>query len=215
MSDENIDDLDDDLQELLDQLDSADSDDDAIEQMIDEVEDEIEDLEDKVEELEEPEDDEVSLSVVAPDDEEVLRPTDFREVEIITNSTPEMLDEPTPPSVDVMKYHDKLDQVTTEVLSACRADRQEAQDVIDLLRLQIDDAVNKTQAPARMWVDGLVKAVEVKAGINATAVKIIEANAKMLAATKAGVNILNQNIQSGTEDLEDVLSRPLTENDEF
>lgn len=117
--------------------------------------------------------------------------------------------------IDIEKYHARLDQVTNEILTACRSDRQEAQDVIELLRHQIDDATGNDRAPQRMWVDGLVKAVEVKAGINATAVKIVEANAKMLAATKSNVNILNQNVSGGSQDLEDVLSCPLTESDEY
>ncbi len=200
MSDELDDVLDEDLQELLDELDETE---DAVDQMMEELDQQEDETDDESEEFEE-----------LPD-EEILRPVDIRELDVVTTPMESVPSAPAAPTVDVVKYHDRLDQVTTEVLAACRADRQEAQDVIDLLRLQIDDAVNKSQAPQRMWVDGLVKAVEVKAGINATAVKIIEANAKMLAATRAGVNILNQNIQTGTEDLEDVLSRPLTEQDEY
>lgn len=200
MSDELDDVLDEDLQELLDELDETE---DAVDQMMEELDQQEDETDDGSEEFEE-----------LPD-EEILRPVDIRELDVVTTPMESVPSAPVAPTVDVVKYHDRLDQVTTEVLAACRADRQEAQDVIDLLRLQIDDAVNKSQAPQRMWVDGLVKAVEVKAGINATAVKIIEANAKMLAATRAGVNILNQNIQTGTEDLEDVLSRPLTEQDGY
>ena len=201
MADDDI--LDDDLQELLDQLDGRDE---AVEQILQESDvDEEEDLSPPTE---------VVVSDLPDISELQNTPLDERDMEIIT---PVAATETAPiaATVNVAKYHERLDQVTEDVLAACRADRQEAQDVIDLVRRQIDDAVNKNQAPQRMWVDGLVKAVEVKAGINATAVKIIEANAKMLAATKAGVNILNQNIQSGSEDLEDVLSKPLTEFDEY
>lgn len=201
MADDDI--LDDDLQELLDQLDGRDE---AVEQILQESDvDEEEDLSPPTE---------VVVSDLPDISELQNTPLDERDMEIIT---PVAATEAAPiaATVNVAKYHERLDQVTEDVLAACRADRQEAQDVIDLVRRQIDDAVNKNQAPQRMWVDGLVKAVEVKAGINATAVKIIEANAKMLAATKAGVNILNQNIQSGSEDLEDVLSKPLTEFDEY
>jgi len=201
MADDDI--LDDDLQELLDQLDGRDE---AVEQILQEADvDEEEDLSPPTE---------VVVSDLPDISELQNTPLDERDMEIIT---PVAATETAPiaATVNVAKYHERLDQVTEDVLAACRADRQEAQDVIDLVRRQIDDAVNKNQAPQRMWVDGLVKAVEVKAGINATAVKIIEANAKMLAATKAGVNILNQNIQSGSEDLEDVLSKPLTEFDEY
>jgi len=207
MTDDNDDD---ELQSLLDQLDN---DEDVVDQIEDEISRVIEDEADVIES---------ESTVVESDDSEnidlepaecALQPVDTRQIEEI--STTIVAEVPVVPTVDVVKYHERLDQVTTEVLAACRADRQETQDVIDLMRLQIDDAVNKSQSPSRMWVDGLVKAVEVKAGINATAVKIIEANAKMLAATKAGVNILNQNVNTGSQDLEDVLSRPLTDIDEF
>ena len=183
----------DDLRELLEQLDDRDE---AVEQMLEESS--------------------VGVEVCnGATDDVILQADNLDEREIEITPSVQTVETPTIPSIDVVKYHQRLDQVTEDVLSACRADRQETQDVIDLLRRQIDDAVNKNLPPARMWVDGLVKAVEVKAGINATAVKMVEANAKMLAATKAGVQILNQNIQSGTEDLEDVLSKPLTEFDEF
>lgn len=204
------DDNDDELQSLLDQLDD---DEDVVDQIEDEVsritegEVEVVDSESMVAESDDSENVDLEPAECA------LQPVDTRQIEEI--STTIVAEVPTVPTVDVVKYHERLDQVTIEVLAACRADRQETQDVIDLMRLQIDDAVNKSQSPSRMWVDGLVKAVEVKAGINATAVKIIEANAKMLAATKAGVNILNQNVNTGSQDLEDVLSRPLTDIDEF
>ena len=197
----------DELQDLLDQLDDEE---DVVEQITDEIdritEDEAESIES--ESIADESDEEIDSSI-----ECALQPIDTRQIEEI--STAIAAETPVAPAIDVVKYHERLDQVTIEVLTACRADRQETQDVIDLMRLQIDDAVNKSQSPSRMWVDGLVKAVEVKAGINATAVKIIEANAKMLAATKAGVNILNQNVNTGSQDLEDILSRPLTDFDEF
>lgn len=125
-----------------------------------------------------------------------------------------------PRPININKYLDRLDGVTDEVLNACRADRQEAQDVILLLRSQINDAIANQKQPSRMWVDGLVKAVEVKSLVNMTAVKIIEANAKILAATKAGgtnVQVNNNSVTvAGTDkDLEKILDEPLTADDEF
>lgn len=124
-----------------------------------------------------------------------------------------------PKPLNINKYLDRLDGVTEEVLNACRADRQEAQDVILLLRSQINDAITNNKQPSRMWVDGLVKAVEVKSTVNMTAVKIIEANAKILAATKAGstiqVNNNNVTVAGGDKDLEKILDEPLTFEDEF
>ena len=122
--------------------------------------------------------------------------------------------------ININKYLDRLDGVTDEVLNACRADRQEAQDVILLLRGQINDAITNNKQPSRMWVDGLVKAVEVKSLVNMTAVKIIEANAKILAATKATstnvqVNNNNVTVAGNDKDLEKILDEPLTYEDEF
>jgi len=204
-------DIDDELRDLLDQLDDG-------EEIAEQLDDEISKITESEAEIIDSEDTEEGAGDDEPEgdisSECALRPVDTRQVSDVS-TTVVASNSVEAPIIDVTKYHERLDQVTTEVLAACRADRQEAQDVIELLRLQIDDAVNKSQAPQRMWVDGLVKAVEVKAGINATAVKIVEANAKMLAATRAGINILNQNVNTGSEDLEDILSRPITDIDEY
>lgn len=103
-------------------------------------------------------------------------------------------------------YLEKIDSVADEVLQACRADRQEAQDVINMLRKQCDDAHNRNTIPARMYIDGLVKAVEVKANINTNAVKSMEAVAKMIAATKAGISVNNNNVNVSSFELDEILS---------
>ena len=118
-------------------------------------------------------------------------------------------------SPELEKYYQRMDDVTGEVLQACRSDRQETQDVINECQSAISIAKGKNVAPARMWVDALVKAVEVKAGINSTAVKMVEANVKLLAATKSGIQI-NQQINAGvSSSLEDILSDPIGDDDEF
>lgn len=137
------------------------------------------------------------------------------EAQLIAKDEPEA-----PRPININKYLDRLDGVTDEVLNACRSDRQEAQEVILLLRSQINEAITNNKQPSRMWVDGLVKAVEVKSLVNMTAVKIIEANAKILAATKAGgtnVQVNNNSVTvAGTDkDLEKILDEPLTSDDEF
>jgi hypothetical protein len=66
-------------------------------------------------------------------------------------------------------------------------------------------------------VESLVKAIEVKSNINTTAVKMIEANAKTLAATKSSINIQQNTVASAGFDsaaLERLLSEPLGEEDE-
>jgi hypothetical protein len=69
-----------------------------------------------------------------------------------------------------------------------------------------------------MFVDGLVKALEVKSNVNMTAVKALEATAKMIATTKAGssVQVNNLNVGPGnSSDLESVLALPLSQDDEY
>ena len=109
--------------------------------------------------------------------------------------------------VNFKKYLTELDGVTQEVLQACRADRQEAQDVINMLRKEVNDAINKNKQPSRMFIDGLVKSVEVKAGINATAVKMMDSVAKVLASTKSGINIQNNNMSVDGKELDELLSQ--------
>lgn len=152
-------------------------------------------------------------------------PTTVENVEAISQTAPtlisqvELTDTPPKPSVDLHKYLSRLDGVTDEILNACRSDRQEAQDVINMLRGEIDKSLNKSQAPSRMFVDGLVKAVEVKANINMTAVKMMEANSKMLAAMKATMNVQvtnqNVNVTASDGDLERVLDEPMTADDDY
>jgi ribosomal protein S9 len=60
--------------------------------------------------------------------------------------------------------------------------------------------------------------LEVKANVNMIAVKMMEANAKMLAATKAGaitVNNNNMNVATGDDYLKQILSEPMASTDEY
>ncbi len=192
------------------------------------MEDELQDLLQQLDDTDKPKSVSPDKAVPNPDkvsnqEPVVVDPDQIEKIGSISTAAATTITEITPPTaaVDVHKYYIKLDGVTDEILTACRADRQEAQDVIHLLRDQIEQSLNKNQLPSRMYIDGLVQAVEVKANINMTAVKIIEANAKMLAATKVtGNNVMvnnNLNVANGANDgdLERILSEPITNIDEF
>jgi len=133
-------------------------------------------------------------------------------------AVPKKEEAPPTPAVDLQKYLDTLDDITKEVLDSCRSDRQETQTVIDLCKQAVEDAHSASKSPSRMWVDGLVKAVEVKAGISTNAIKALDSISKMLSATKAGGGF-NQQINvaggGGSEDLTSVLSKGLSEDDEY
>jgi hypothetical protein len=125
-------------------------------------------------------------------------------------------------AVDPKKYLRQLDDVTIEVLDACRSDRQDAQDIITMLKREIEGSIQQGKSPSKTFVDGLVKAVEVKTNVNTTVVKMMEANAKMLAAMKvsSGTNVQINNVTASgvtetDQSLEKILDEPLTSEDEY
>ncbi len=122
-----------------------------------------------------------------------------------------------PEAVDITKYLRRLDDVTDDVLKACKADRAETQDLINLLRDQVENAIGTGSKLSTGIIESLVKAIEVKSNINTTAVKMIEANAKTLAATKSSINIQQNTVSAGIDSnmLERILSQPLGEDDDI
>jgi hypothetical protein len=77
---------------------------------------------------------------------------------------------------------------------------------------RVEDAIRNDSADRvpRMYVDALVKAVEVKANINDTAVKMIDAGAKLISAAKSQINV-QQNSVAISSDLNDILNQPMTD----
>lgn len=145
--------------------------------------------------------------------EPALQPTDVRKLDL-TPPTTAVVVEPETPIVDLRQQFDSLNNSTEEIIHAARADRQEVQDAINLYRGEIDKAIGHNVLPNRGYLDNLVKALEVKANVNITAVKAIELRVKMLAALKSGlqigVNINNANGGGSDQGLIDVLeSSPL------
>ena len=121
-------------------------------------------------------------------------------------------------AVDIHKYLRRLDDVTVDVLAACKSDRAETQGLINILREQVEMSITSGTKLSTGIVESLVKEIEVKSNINTTAVKMIEANAKTLAATKSSINIQQNTVASAGFDsaaLERLLSEPLGEEDEI
>jgi len=98
------------------------------------------------------------------------------------------------PVVNIKEQFEQFDAIAVEVIQGTRHDRQETQDAINLCRQEINKAVNNGGNPSRMWLDNLTKALEIKATINLTAIKALEAKTKLLAATKAGVQVQNNTL---------------------
>jgi hypothetical protein len=127
---------------------------------------------------------------------------------------------PNPPSinadvtpVDVQKMFKRMEDVTADVLQCAKDDRSQAELAIVMMKDAIDVAHAANKPASKTYVEGLIKAIEVKAGVNTTVVKIMEANAKLFAALKSGLQlqINNQNGGSTTsqEDLVRLLNTPL------
>ncbi len=125
-----------------------------------------------------------------PRTQEVRTLTDLQ---TISAEPPTILAPPPEPVVDIRKQFEQFDAIAQEVIQGTRHDRQETQDAINLCRGEIQKSVNNGQNPSRMWVDNLTKALEIKATVNLTAIKALEAKAKLLAATKAGIQVGIQN----------------------
>lgn len=124
-----------------------------------------------------------------------------------------------PQNSEVQAYLTQAELLREEVIEACRSDRVETQNTINMLRKLVDDAIAHNRNPERSHLEFLVAALDVKSKINATAVKAQEGMAKMLAALKVSPGIkFQQNINTAdgmSGDLESVLNEPLTGDDEY
>lgn len=161
--------------------------------------------------IEFPPDTPISLTTSEPPlrTELVSRPI-IEEIRSLDAETPEGSSSPT---VDLNKFVERYEVISKEILDCCRADRQEAQDAANLCRSQIDDILKTTNNPRevpRIYVESLVKAIEVKANINTNAVKIIDSGAKLIASIKSQININNTNNNlSVDKELSALLATPL------
>jgi hypothetical protein len=127
-------------------------------------------------------------------------------IPVLDNVEQEVLAVPDNP-IDINKKMAQLDSVTQDVLESCKSDRMQAQEAIDIIRGEIDKKINENRSPSSTYMEVLIKAIEVKSGINQIAVKMMEANAKMISSTKAsGTNVSVNNINAPS--LTDVLSKP-------
>lgn len=190
MSDEH---LDDDVQDLLSQLSA-------------EVDLEIED------EIDRP-------HVEVPDfvdhskQEEALKPIPL---EIKLDNDPINDTSSIPPlTVDIALKAQQIDQVTKSILDDCARDREQAQTIIDTLMNDMQQSVAKNGNVYVPLVEQLIKAVELKSGINTNAIKIAETNVKLIAATKSAgnININNTSTSSVNASLAEILSQPFSSSD--
>jgi len=107
------------------------------------------------------------------------------------------------------EVYTQFQAVTEEILNNFRADRRQAEAIVQHMWEVVQ---SQHGAAAQHYVQALVSALGVKTEVNANAVKILEANAKLLSAGK-GV-FINLNTGSGDDqELDQVLSRPFMINE--
>ncbi len=183
--------LPDDMQDLLDQLDSVDVvtnelDDPGTPIIAAKAPGPTSEFDDALDELED----------VSPPDGSVMRPVDERDMDgLIKSVEAAPLAAPVQSvMIDIEKYKQQLDQTTAEILDGCRSDRQEAQDIVNMLRDYMVSA-----GPSKALVDGLVHGIEVKANIWQNAIRILEANTKFVVAAKSQIKVENNVTVDGAE----------------
>lgn len=134
-----------------------------------------------------------------------MRPIDVRRMDehhVEENTTETVVQNET--VVELSRYQTQLDEVTAYILSACKSDREEAQEVIDDLRRRLNNISGETGPPPKALVEGIVNAVSVKSSINSNAIRIMETNTKFLAATKS--RLMHKTTSTSSEELTRLLS---------
>jgi hypothetical protein len=168
-----------------------------------EMDEELTDLLDQLDPEDSDADDVVELKTESTKIKQVILPE--------TTSVPDDII-PVEEDINIKIYFERYEAMAEEIFAACRSDRQEAQAVLAMCKERVEDAIRNDSADRvpRMYVDALVKAVEVKANINDTAVKMIDAGAKLISAAKNQINVQQNNVAVGS-DLNDILNQPMTD----
>jgi hypothetical protein len=90
-----------------------------------------------------------------------------------------------------------FDEASAEILGNYRSDQAQLQDAIDYLRdvVRGQQVVNGNGSVPGVYVEGWIKACEVKASLGQTVVKLLDSKTRLIGATKAAqqIAIINQN----------------------
>lgn len=114
------------------------------------------------------------------------------------------------PVIDVREHVQRAGAISDEILISWRSDRCEAQGAANFIKDIIDPIIASGERPPAALIEQYVRALEVKASTNQTAVKCLDGISKLLAATKQGVQINNNTLITGNNhDLISALKRPV------
>jgi hypothetical protein len=150
---------------------------------------------------------------------EIVQELDYRHVEAETMLPAEVIVPPPPPLFDTKAEFDHFNAISDEMIQCARADRQETQDAITLVRTQIDKTIQSTTGVAKIergLLDNLSLLLEVKKDISMTFAKALESRVKLIAALKPNQINIQNNVGAGAtpggmvdQDLVKTLSIPV------
>jgi len=127
--------------------------------------------------------------------------------------TPEKIDPPVTPAIDISKHVKSFETISSEVLGSWRADRQEAQSAANLIRDLIEDAIMKGISPNGTWLEAYVAAIKVKSDTNANVTKILDATVRLMQLSKPNVIKQTTNNTLHYKGLSQILSDPIRDDD--
>lgn len=93
----------------------------------------------------------------------------------------------------LQKIKNEFDTIKGRVLESWESDRAQTQTVIDIL---FNDLQSMGAQTPRVYIEGLVKLLEVKSNSNITPVKLLDAQTRLLQAIKGGAGVVINNSAS-------------------
>ena len=141
------------------------------------------------------------------------RPPEILPTQVVSQGSPRQLKEDATARL-LNSIAEDYNDVGQEIIDSWRKNNTEIQAVIDHLKdALLDGSVVSAQTGAipGVYLEQLVKAMDVKSNMSMTVVKVLEAKTKLLAASKSGSgtrNSVNVNITTPSE-LDSILSQPV------
>lgn len=131
----------------------------------------------------------------------------------VTEESPLASQDEIKPTIDVHKHVRKFENVSGEILDSWRADREEAQSAVNLLRNMIEDAIAKGGHPTGTWLEAYVGAIKAKADANSTASKLLDTTVKLINLAKPNVKVNNTTTTVNHNSLTAILNDPIRSDD--
>ena len=123
--------------------------------------------------------------------------------------------EPVNIQINIAKQVERYNDISEEILTSWRSDRVEAQRAIGLVYEIISTTIASNKVPTSSLLEQYVNAIRAKSETSQVAVKLLDACAKLISATRQNINIHSNNHTNNLviTELERALSDPLRGDD--